>query len=461
MSTACWRASALTLLLGTAACTSVPLEPGQARVQELLQARGDVAPPPGVDRSDPPLREWLQEPLQLPTAVRIAMLRNPTLQLQFARLGISAADAFDAHRLENPQLGFAWLIPVGGATGSKFSVDATLGLSDLLLRPVRGRIADSEYQRTQQLVAASIFDLGLDVERAWFECVGAQQRATLRRSIGESMQSASELAARYHQAGNIDIIALQLQGAAASEARIASAQADADAVETRTRLQSLMGLAPGDASWTLPAALPEPPAAAVDLAELQKLSQQQRLDLAAARAQVAASENQLAAARRYRYLDPIHVGVAGERDADGSRRLGPAASLTLPLFNQGQGTIARAQAQLDSAHAAEQLLAIQIGNDVEMHAARMRSAFEQASTYHDGLIPQREAVVAGLQQQQNYMLTDIFNLLQAKQQEFGAFLGYVDAVQRYWQARVELTRSVGTRLPPIDAPATRISPEQP
>jgi len=461
MSIACWRAGALTLLLTTTACTSVPLQSGQARVQELLQVRGEVAPLPAANRPDPPLRDWLQEPLQLPTAVRIAMLRNPTLQLQFARLGTSAADAFDGHRLENPQLGFAWLIPVGGATGSKFSLDATLGLSDLLLRPARGRIADSEYQRTQQLVAASIFDLGLDVEHAWFECVGAQQRAALRRSIAESTQSAAELAARYHQAGNIDIIALQLQGAAASEARIILAQADADAAEARTRLRSLMGLGPGDPSWTVPTTLPEPPATAVDLAELQKLSLQQRLDLAAARAAVTAAENQLAAARQYRYLAPIHVGVAGERDADGSKRLGPAASLSLPLFNQGQGTLARAQAQLDSAHAAEQLLATQIGNEVELHAARMRSAFEQASTYHDGLIPQREAVVAGLQRQQAYMLTDIFNLLQAKQQEFGAYLGYVDAVQRYWQARVELTRSVGTRLPAIDAPATSTTTEQP
>ena len=82
MSIACWHAGALTLLLTTAACTSVPLESGQARVQELLQARGEVAPLPAANRPDPPLRDWLQEPLQLPTAVRIAMLRNPTLQLQ-------------------------------------------------------------------------------------------------------------------------------------------------------------------------------------------------------------------------------------------------------------------------------------------------------------------------------------------------------------------------------------------
>jgi outer membrane protein, heavy metal efflux system len=461
MSNARWRAGALTLLLGAAGCASVPLETGQAHVQELLQARGEVAPLPAAGHPEAPVRQWLQEPLQLPTAVRIAMLRNPTLQLQFARLGLSAAESFDAHRLENPQLGFAWLIPVGGATGSKFSMDATLGLSDLLRLPVRGRIADSEYQRSQQLVAASIFNLGLDVERAWFECVGAQQRAALRHSIGESTQSAAELAARYHQAGNIDVIALQLQGAAASEARIASAQADAEAVEARTRLQSLMGLGPGEAAWTLPATLPQPPAATVDVAELQRHSQQQRLELAAARAEVTAAEDQLAAARHFRFLDPIHVGVAGERDADGSKRLGPAASLTLPLFNQGQGTVARAQAQLDSARAAEQLLGIQIGNDVEMQAARMRSAFEQASTYHDGLIPQREAVVAGVQLQQNYMLTDIFNLLQARQQEFGAYLGYVDAVQRYWQARVELTRAVGTRLPAVDAPAMTSPTEQP
>ena len=461
MSIGYWRASAAILLAGIAGCAAVPLEPGKARVHELVQARSGAALPANAAHVDQSVQALLREPLQLPAAVQIALLRNPTLQLEFARLGIGAADAFEASRLSNPGVNFALLFPTGGASGNKLTAGATLGFSDLLLRPVRGRIAASEYLRTQELVAASILDLALDVQRAWFDCVGASQRAAVRRSIGESAQSAAALAARYHQAGNIDQIALQLQAAAASEARIASTQADADAAEARGHLQNLLGLSPADAQWTVPDSLPAPVTAAADPAKLQTRALEQRLDLAAARYQVAAAEQQLSAAHRFRYLSPVDLGVAGEREADGSTRVGPSLSLKLPLFNQGQGVIARAQAQLDSARATQKLLEARIGSEVQMQATRMHSAFEQAAAYHDGLIPQREAVVARLQEQVNFMLTDTFNLLLAKQQEYAAYLGYVDTVHRYWQARVELTRAVGRRLPDDSTPIPQTPQVQP
>ena len=283
MSIGYWRASAAILLAGIAGCAAVPLEPGKARVHELVQARSGAALPADAAHVDQSVQALLREPLQLPAAVQIALLRNPTLQLEFARLGIGAADAFEASRLSNPGVNFAVLFPTGGASGNKLTAGATLGFSDLLLRPVRGRIAASEYQRTQELVAASILDLALDVQRAWFDCVGASQHAAVRRSIGESAQSAAELAARYHQAGNIDQIALQLEAAAASEARIALTQADTDATEARVHLQNLLGLGAAEASWTVPESLPPPATAAADPAKLQTLALEQRLDLAAAR----------------------------------------------------------------------------------------------------------------------------------------------------------------------------------
>ena len=230
-----WRASAAALLIAVAGCAGVPLESGQTQVAELVQARSGAtvsAEPPTVEQA---VRESLHEPLQVATAVQIALQRNPTLQIQFAHLGLSAADVFEASRLSNPGLSFAVLFPIGSASGNKLNAGATLSFSDLLLRSVRGRIAASEYRRTQELVAASILDLTLDVQRAWFECVGATQRAGVRRSIDESARSSTELADRYLQAGNIDQLMLQLHAAAASEAHIAARQAAAEVAEASGR----------------------------------------------------------------------------------------------------------------------------------------------------------------------------------------------------------------------------------
>ena len=456
-----WRVSAASLLSFVAGCAGVPLQSGQTRVAELVQSQAGVTVSSERSDTDQSVRGWLREPWAVSTAVQIAMLRNPTLQMQFARLGVGAADVFEASRLSNPGLSLAVLLPLGGASGDKLTAGASLSFSELLLRHVRTGIAESEYRRTQELVAASILDLAVDVQRAWFDCVGATQKAAVRRTIVESAQTSADLAERYHQAGNIDQLALQLQASAASEAQIAAQQAAGDVTEARARLQALLGLTAEEASWSVPDSLPEPLTAELNVLKLQTLARTQRLDLAAARSHVSATDQQLLATHHYRYLGPTDLGVAGEREADGSKRVGPSVSLALPVFNQGQGAIARAEAESAGARAAQQLVETQIGNEVQLQADRMRLARAQAASYRDGLIPQREAVVARLQEQVNFMLTDTFNLLLAKQQEYAAYVGYIDAVQSYWSARTELMRAVGTRLPDEATPPMKKPQVQP
>lgn len=451
-----------TVLVFVGGCTGVPLKSGQTNVVELVRARSDTQTASSVESraaaidttasavpadAEQRVRERLREPLQVSTAVQIALLRNPTLQVQLATLGISAADVFEANRLANPGLSLAVLLPQGNATGNRVSAGATLGLSDLLLRRARKDIAASEYQRTQELVAGATLGLAVDVQLAWFDVVSATQRAAVRQSVEETAQSAADLAKRYLDAGNIGQLAFQLQAAAASEARIASQRVTSELAEARARLQSLLGLSAAESSWTVPQPMPATLIADTDTAALRSQALTQRLDLAAARSHVSALERQLASTRRYRYLGTSDIGVAGEREADKTLRIGPSLSLALPVFNQGQGKVARAAAELSGARAAQQKLETQIVTDVQLQSDRMRLAREQAATYRDGLIPQREAVVARLQEQVNFMLTDSFNLLIAKQQEYAAYEGYIEAVHSFWSARVELMRAVGATLP--------------
>jgi len=63
------------------------------------------------------------------------------------------------------------------------------------------------------------------------------------------------------------------------------------------------------------------------------------------------------------------------------------------------------------------------------------------------LIPARETVVERSQQEQNFMLIGVFELIQAKTQEYNAYQGYLEAIRDYWLARIELMRVVGGRLP--------------
>lgn len=67
--------------------------------------------------------------------------------------------------------------------------------------------------------------------------------------------------------------------------------------------------------------------------------------------------------------------------------------------------------------------------------------------YRQVVVPLQEEIVRLTQEEYNYMLTGVFDLLTAKKQEFDAYGQYIAAVRDYWITRSNLQRSVGGRLP--------------
>jgi len=456
MSMNAWRAATAMLSLAIAGCAAVPLEAGRSGSLGLVQQRVPAALSDAATRAvtaretdaavQTQLRAWLASPLTLDAAVRIALLRNPRMQVAWAQIGTSAADVFEAGRLQNPAVSAALLFPLGDAAGNKFSVGASLGFAELLLRRASTHIAAADFERRKAEVAGAILDVVSDTQRVWVDAVAAAQRMRVRQAIHEAADVASDLAGRYLEAGNVGDLELQVQRAAASEARIAARRAEAELADARSTLLKQLGLGT-DAIWSLPDSLPAvQDDAPLELLRLQAQAREQRLDLIAARHRVDALTQRLGATRRYRFLARSDAGAAFEREADGSKRLGPSVSLELPLFQQGQGRVVRAVAELEQAQAVQRELEIAIDADVQQQLQRVALASDAATGYREGLIPQREAIVARLQEQANFMIVDTFKVLLAKQQEYAAYDGYVDAVQDYWRARVALLRAVGTQL---------------
>ena len=54
-------------------------------------------------------------------------------------------------------------------------------------------------------------------------------------------------------------------------------------------------------------------------------------------------------------------------------------------------------------------------------------------------------MVARITEQANFMLVDSFAVLLARQQEYAAYAGYVDAQLKFWNAHVDLMRAVGSQ----------------
>ncbi|MBB5209770.1 TolC family protein [Chiayiivirga flava] len=432
--------------LALSACAGLPRERGYAQADALVQARLGAAPDwaARLDATAPP-PEIPRDPLGVDDAIALAFAHSPRVLAAYARIGIGRAELDDARRLANPTLGYSRLTPDGGG-GSQITRSVSFGLSDLLQLASRKRFANGDFERLQQSVADDLLALASDTEAAWYAAVGAAQIQAMRDLVADAAEHAATLAQRFFDAGNINRLQLELERAAASQARIDAVHAQADALRARAALADLLGL-PLHASWRTQAQLPAPADTAFDGEALVALALERRLDLAAARRDVALREDALGVTRRWRWLGDVELGYEREREGDGTLMRGPSLSLGLPIFNQGQGAVGRAQAQLLDARAALDASALDVQNGVRAGIERLALARDIAERYRRVLVPAREAIVGRTQEQVNFMLRGVFELIAAKQAEYDAYQAYLEAVRDYWTARAELRRLVGGALP--------------
>ena len=118
-----------------------------------------------------------------------------------------------------------------------------------------------------------------------------------------------------------------------------------------------------------------------------------------------------------------------------------------PLFNQGQGAGARAEARLLDARAREEALTLAVENEVTAGIERLALARETSKRYRDLLLPSAASAVARRQEEVNFMLRSVFELIQLKREEYDAWQAYLESVRDYWIARTALRAATGGSLP--------------
>ena len=165
-----------------------------------------------------------------------------------------------------------------------------------------------------------------------------------------------------------------------------------------------------------------------------------------AKAQLGAIVQRLGLTKTYRYVGAIEFGVGSERETDRQWEVGPTLRLELPIFNQGQGRIAKLKAQLRQAEHRLEAAAIDIRSEVREARDRALAKKDLAAYYRDTLIPERKRVLDLTLTSYNAMLKGPYDLLLARQNELAAERGYIEALRDYWIARADLERAVGGHL---------------
>ena len=396
-------------------------------------------------------RTLLRKPLTTASAVQIALLNNRDLQASFDEIGLTFADLREARMLANPEANLAVSVPAG----TIFEWSVAQNFLSLLMIPMRARVAREHLAGTQLRVSDSVVKLVAEVKSAVTE-LQAGEALLERLSAAHDTQNASlQLTQAIHAAGNTPDLKLVEEQAAYSQSRLDVAMAEATQRESREKLNRLLGLWGSDTNWKLAGALPDVPSKAPSIHGLETLAVANRLDLAAARADLTSLVKALGLEKSFRFIGVLDFGIASSHDADSPASTGPSVRLELPLFNHGQSRIARGEAQLRLAQSRFEQLAVGIRSDVRELRDRMLSKRDMALFYRDDLLPTRRRILSLTLLNYNAMLSGAFDLFTAKREELEAEKGWIAARRDYWIARAELERAVGGDL---DAPPDPTSP---
>lgn len=396
-------------------------------------------------------RKLLDRELTAESAVQVALLNNRRLQARFADLGVAQADLVEAGLLENPVFGASALFQDAGTELEMNVVQNFLGVFTL---SARKKIGEAAAERATLEVSNDVLDLAARVQSQYFQVVGDAEALGLARQVVASTEAAAEIAQRQYAAGNLSKREQSLQQAFYAQTLLELAQAQAQLDAEREKLNRLMGVWGADTNWTISGRLPPIPENLPTMEALEKTAISQRLDLAAAKKDAEGLAHAANLARQFRWLSPLGIGVKFKRDADGEKSYGPSIEFGLPIFNQGQTSIARLESERSRAEDLVAALAIEIRSEARENRMRLEALHRSVKHFEQALLPLQQTIVDETLKFYNGMLLGVYDLLLASQSQVQTGRQYIATSRDFWLAWTELERAVGGRIaiPPSTPP---------
>jgi cobalt-zinc-cadmium efflux system outer membrane protein len=173
------------------------------------------------------VRLLLKRPLTAGRAAQIAALNNRELLATLEDIGISHADLREAGMWKNPSFDLSVRFPDRAQRGPDWEEAAAFDLLDLLMLPLRKRVAADHLREAQLRVSDAVLKVLADTKGAVYQMQAAEQISGGVQAALEAERAALELAQKQHEAGNITDLDLLRQQARYDEVRLDSASAEA------------------------------------------------------------------------------------------------------------------------------------------------------------------------------------------------------------------------------------------
>lgn len=384
------------------------------------------------------LRSALEGDLTPDKAVAIALMNNRKLQAIYESLGFARADLFEAGRPDNPVFSGSYQSGVNGDDGPEVDLDVGLEIISLLTIPIRMRIAKDEFEATKLDVAREVISLASETRGQYYVVQADEQMFEMLMQVVEATSASTEAMRRLVEAGNFRDLDLAMEQAIEMEARLDLDAAQLQARKNRERLNILMGLWGDDTNIRIPPRMPEPPAQIIEGMEIERKAIVANLELEQMSHHIQASARALGLTKWTAMIPSLDLGAAFTDEADGNNLFGPAAALRLPIFNQGQGRVTAAQAELRLHQARYYYRAVEVRAAARASWDHLQMSRRRATYFRDVALPLRRRILDETQLQFNAMQVGVFHLLAIKRDEIETGKDYIENLLDFWLARTEV-----------------------
>jgi len=463
-------------------CATVNPQLDYERVRHhITEATGQerVYAPEDDESIDEIVADLFQDGITAAEAVEIGLLNSPALQAAFLDVGMARADVVQAGLFSNPFVGVSVRFPDGGGLAG-LEAGVAQNIAELWQIPVRKQAAERTLDRAILELARMAADRAADVKAAYYETVGADELHRIAQENLVLTQDLLELALARQEAGATSELDVNLSRSLALNADLEVERARLAASDTRRALAILLGLVSSADELVLIDPLPEAYPNVAEASLLVELAKGWRLDLRAAREAVALAEAQRE--EQYRLVFPtIELGLDFEREArrsQGGRNiladtarasianggltapeiesrsqrrrergqdtvLGPSLGVEVPLFDQNQAQIAKAEYALQQARKTLEAVDRAVTQEVRSAADRAMTAWRLMQKIRTQSVPlaqqnlelSREAYRAGR--------ASFLSVLEAQRFSLETRSGLVGAAQAAAKAVPELERTIG------------------
>lgn len=430
-----FRIPALALLLALASCAS-----GQSRDFARLQALTDMPLPTELGEVDaepvPELKELLDGPVDVDTAVQIAILNNREMRATLRELGVERGMLMNARAVPNPTVE----VEVLPERDSDFELRAEYEISELILAPLRAKVARSELDAARYHAAVELVVLGYRVRAAFRAMQAARERLAVAQRRLDALAAARDAAIAMSDAGSINALESASKVVSYERARLGVATLELELADRREALQRLLGLHGEQAGWQIDDTLPPLPPAPPATSELENRAIAASLELAASRSELEALADKTGLERTEGWLPDVavdyHALVGSPPDSPqvGGIRTGAGISLSVPLFNQNRGRTRAAEAAFDGRLERHVGMSVDIRSQARELANRLRATHGAARHIADVVLPAQQRVLDETVLQYNAMQIGVFELISAEQAVLDVELAELDARADYWTA---------------------------